>query len=600
MCGIIGYTGKSNATGILLKGLKTLEYRGYDSAGIALNNNGKSKIIKYAGRVERLCGACKDMSAGCGIGHTRWATHGKVDDTNSHPHKFGRVTLVHNGIIENFRELAEEFDLNSSLVSQTDSEIAAGVIDSFFDGNPYSAIINAVTKFKGTYALAIMFDGIKDTIFAVRNVSPIVVCKNDDGSYLASDIIAVGEYCKCYFILDEKAIAVLTPSTVKCFDFNMNEKAVELTELDYQSLQTEKNGYPFYMEKEICEQPKVIEKALKSRIKNGLPDFSYDGIDDNFFSDITDIAFIACGTAMHAGLIAKELINYMAKIPCNVCLASEYMYSNPIINDSTLVICISQSGETIDTLEALRYAKKNGAKSLSVINVRSSSIARESDCVIYTDAGAEIAVASTKAYTTQLAVLYLISAKLSQIKGTMNEKEIKNFIEEAQKIPHSLNEVLKNKEQIHKLARTMLSAEHAFMIGRGLDYPALLEASLKLKEISYIHSEAFASGELKHGTIALITEKTPVIALITQSRLKSKEISNIKEVQSRGANVITLIKKSLNDGAVKCDFELPDLADELMTIPSVTAMQLFAYYASSDKGLDVDKPRNLAKVVTVE
>ncbi|MGN1123794.1 MAG: glutamine--fructose-6-phosphate transaminase (isomerizing), partial [Eubacterium sp.] len=430
--------------------------------------------------------------------------------------------------------------------------------------------------------------------------SPIVTCKGDDGTYLSSDIIALGEYCKRYFVLDENTIAVLKPDGVKAFDFSMNETEVSLLDLDYHMVKAEKNGYPFFMEKEIAEQPEVIENALKSRINNNLPDFSADDIDDSFFDNINKISFIACGTAMHACLIGKELINFMARIPCDVFLASEYMYSNPIIDKGTLIICISQSGETIDTLEALKFAKRSGAKSLSIINVKNSSIARESDRVIYTNAGTEIAVASTKAYTTQVAVLYLICAKLAELKGKLSKSEIGKFITELQKIPKAVKSVLDRKKEIHRLSKKVIDAEHAFMIGRGLDYPALLEASLKLKEISYIHSEAFASGELKHGTIALITEKTPVIALITQSHLKSKEISNIKEVQSRGANVITIIKKSLNDGAVKCNFELPDLTDELMTIPAVTAMQLFAYYVSSDKGLDVDKPRNLAKVVTVE
>lgn len=601
MCGIIGYTGFSDANSILIKGLKSLEYRGYDSAGIALERNNGTEIIKCVGKVDNLKRLAENKEpSNTGLGHTRWATHGCVNDINSHPHKFGRVTLVHNGIIENYAELSKKYSLSDLLISGTDSEIIAGVLDRNYSGNPYDTIKNTVKKLKGTFALAIMFDDIEETIFAVRNVSPIVCCKGDDGSYLASDIIAIGEYCDKYFVLPEMTVARLTKNSISVTDFSENNIEPKMIRLDFSVKGADKCGFPFYMEKEINQQPDVINDTIKSRIINGKPDFSVDNIDDSIFENISSIAVIACGTAMHAGLIGKSLIEDKVSIHCSVYLASEFMYTNPVINDKTLLICISQSGETIDTLEALKYGKSKGAKSLSIVNVRGSSIARESDCVIYTQAGPEIAVASTKAYTTQLAVLYLITAKLGIINKTLSQDEIIDFMHSIENIPDTVKDVLEQREYIHRLSNSLLTSEHVFMIGRGLDYPTLLEGSLKLKEISYIHSEAFASGELKHGTIALITESTPVIALVTQSRLKSKEISNIKEVQSRGANVITFMKKSLNDGKIHCSFELPDTDDNFTVFPAVTALQLLAYYVSSDKGLDVDKPRNLAKVVTVE
>jgi glucosamine--fructose-6-phosphate aminotransferase (isomerizing) len=354
------------------------------------------------------------------------------------------------------------------------------------------------------------------------------------------------------------------------------------------------------MEKEIMQQPDVIKETIDCRIKDGLPDFSSDKIDESIFTSCDNITVIACGTAMHAGLIGKHLIEKTCGIPVTVNMASEYMYNEPIINDKTLVICVSQSGETIDTLEALKYARRKGAKSLSIVNVKGSTISRESENVIYTNAGPEIAVASTKAYTTQCAVFYLITAKMAYLRGMLNLEGATKFMNELNKIPSAVQDVLDKRNDVHFLSKGLISSEHTFMIGRGLDYPTLLEASLKLKEISYIHSEAFASGELKHGTIALITKKTPVIALLTQENLMSKQISNIREVQSRGANVITFVRSSMKTKDLKCSFELPDLEDEFMAIPAITALQLLAYYVSSDKGLDVDKPRNLAKVVTVE
>ena len=602
MCGIIGYTGYSEARGILLKGLKTLEYRGYDSAGIAVYHPDFNQVLvtKCEGRVEKLSSKTADVRGTAGIGHTRWATHGGVSDINSHPHKFGRVTLVHNGIIENYAAIKNQLGIAGKLQSQTDSEVVAALIDNYYTGNPDEAIIKAVKEISGTFGLAIMFDDIPNKLFAVRNVSPIICCQNEDGAYIASDIMAIGEYSEDYFVLPELTIAEITENGFKITDFSGNSVEPKMLTLDWDIKNSGKMGYPFYMEKEIMEQPEVIEKTISTRIKDDLPDFSAESVDDSIFTDCDNITVIACGTAMHAGLIGKHIIEKTCSVPVTVNMASEYMYNEPIINSKTLVICVSQSGETIDTLEALKYARNRGARSLSIVNVKGSTIARQSENVIYTNAGPEIAVASTKAYTTQVAVFYLITAKMAYLRGNLEKSEVQSFIRELKKVPEAVASILERRDEIHHLSNGMLTSEHTFMIGRGLDYPTLLEASLKLKEISYIHSEAFASGELKHGTIALITAQTPVIALMTQKKLMSKQVSNIREVQSRGAEVLTFIRKSLVSKDVACSFELPDLADDFMAIPSIIAMQLLAYYVSSDKGLDVDKPRNLAKVVTVE
>lgn len=598
MCGIIGYTGSLDASGKLIKGLKSLEYRGYDSAGIAVYNSELNEVIiaKSKGRVAQLEAKANGISGNTGIGHTRWATHGNVSDTNSHPHKFGNVTLVHNGIIENYESIKNQLGVAGRLKSQTDTEVVAALIDNYYQigSNPSNAIIKAIKEIKGTFALGILFDDIPNKIYAVRNVSPIVCCKNDDGAYIASDITAIGEYSKEYFVLPELAIAEISRDGFNIYDFNANQVDIEYIELDWDINSSGKKDFPFYMEKEITEQPAAIQRIINDYVKNDLPCFN---IDDKLFSNFDSITVIACGTAMHAGLIGKHLIEKLCRIPVNVCVASEYMYSLPIVNDRTLVICVSQSGETIDTLEALKYAQSNGAGSLAIVNVKASSIAMQADNVIYTNAGPEIAVASTKAYTTQVAVFYLIAAKIAYLRGTLSKDDVKDFINELKKVPGAVENVIERREEMHRLSSGLLTAEHTFMIGRGLDYPALLEASLKLKEISYIHSEAFASGELKHGTIALITSKTPVIALITQKTLASKQQSNIREVQSRGARVITIATHGISDNI---DFALPTLKDDFNIIPAVVAMQLLAYYVSADKGLDVDKPRNLAKVVTVE
>ncbi len=607
MCGIIGYTGKREADEILLDALELLEYRGYDSAGIALcDKEGKMpKLVKCAGRVKELRERCKetDVSGTCGIGHTRWATHGGVCDENAHPHRFGKVTVIHNGIIENYRELIEKYNLEQKLVSQTDSEVVAAVLSRFYDTDPYAAIRKTVWKLKGTFALAIMFDDIPGKIFAVRNVSPIVAASIEDGAILSSDVAAIVPFTTQYFVVPEFHVVCLSEDGIEMFDLSGDKARIDWLTVDWDVTRSDKGGYPFYMEKEIMEQPKVIQDTILPRIKDGKPDFTAEKIQDNMLADCKRICVIACGTAMHAGLVGKSLIQAMIGIHVDVVMASEFMYNDPVVDKDTLVIAISQSGETIDTLEALKFARKCGSPSISIVNVKGASIARASEHVIYTCAGPEIAVASTKAYTTQLAVLYLLTARMAMARGLWEEEKLSAYMKELMRVPDVMKEVLARKDEIHHIAGTMLNARDVFMIGRGLDYSILLEGSLKLKEVSYIHSEAYASGELKHGTIALITEETPVIAVVTQEKLKSKELSNIKEVQSRGAKVILLIKGNERLEQEKIwnrIFRLPVMADEFMVMPASVVLQLIAYYVSADKGLDVDKPRNLAKVVTVE
>ena len=539
----------------------------------------------------------------CGIGHTRWATHGGVCDENAHPHQFGRVTIVHNGIIENYKELTEHYHLSSLLKSQTDTEVAAAMLDHYYQGDPYAAIRKTVLKLKGTFALVILFEDRLGTIYAVRNVSPIVAAQCEEGCILASDVTALCRFTDRYFVVPEFHVLEMNGDGLRLYDLSGDGAEPEYLTVDWDVSRADKGGYPFYMEKEIMEQPRVIGETVKPRIKDGKPDFTAEGIPDEMLASCRRICVIACGTAMHAGLVGKSLIQSLIGIHVDVVMASEFMYNDPIVDKTTLVIAISQSGETIDTLEALKFARKCGSPSISIVNVKGASIARASEYVIYTNAGPEIAVASTKAYTTQLAVLYLLTARMAIARKLWSDEQMKEYMEELQRVPAVMEEVLKSKEEIHHIADTMLNARDVFMIGRGLDYSILLEGSLKLKEISYIHSEAYASGELKHGTIALITEETPVIAVVTQDKLKSKELSNIKEVQSRGARVILLIKgqEELEQEKIWSRiFRLPVMKDEFMVMPVSIVLQLIAYYVSLDKGLDVDKPRNLAKVVSVE
>ena len=606
MCGIVGYTGAKGASELLLSSLELLEHRGYDSVGIACRESETDEVCiqKCVGRVRDLRAECEanPVLSTCGIGHTRWATHGGVYKKNAHPHQCGKVTLVHNGIVENYRELIEDYNLQDVLQSETDTEVVAALMDVYYKGDAETAIKKVVRKLKGTFALVMMFEDQPGVIYAIRNVSPIVAAKCEDGMMLASDLTALGNFTKEYFVMPEYSILKLEPNAMSVKDLEGNEVEPEILKLDWKVSGLGKNGYPFYMEKEIMEQPNAFFETIKNRIVNGLPDLTGDNVPDNVLTDCKRICIVACGTAMHVGLITQALVKSVLQMHIDVELASEYMYSDPVIDEDTLVIAVSQSGETVDTLEAVKYAKSRGAKCMAVLNVRGSSISRVCDYVLYTEAGPEIAVASTKAYTTQLAVMFMLVAKMAQLRGALTEEEVKAYIAELQKVPEKMKAILDRRNEIHVIAKEVLESKDLFMIGRGMDYSILLEGSLKLKEVSYIHSEAYASGELKHGPIALITEGIPVVALVTQSKIMSKELSNIKEVKARGANVVLFIKEELA-AQLKEDYNvvtLPDLEDKFMVFPAVVALQLLAYYVSSDKGFDVDKPRNLAKVVTVE
>jgi len=606
MCGIVGYTGKQSVAKQILDALELLEYRGYDSAGMAIvdETNGQVQIRKRAGRVADLEKAWKanPVNGICGIGHTRWATHGGVSDVNAHPHRAGRITLVHNGIIENYEELKDHFGLADELISDTDSEVVAAVLNRFYTGDPHEALFQTVKCLKGTFALVVIFDDIPDVIFAIRNVSPIVAAYREDGTMLASDVAALGGQATSYMVVPEYHVVELHTDDIRVYNMKNELCEAEFLDIDWDTTRAGKGNYPFYMEKEIMEQPEAIKATLAPRYVDGRISLEADGVPDDVLKNCERVCVVACGTAMHAGLVAQSLIRSILRMHMDVEYASEFMYMDPIIDDKTLVLAISQSGETIDTLEALKYARSQGAKSIAVINVKGSSIARESDYVMYTYAGPEIAVASTKAYTTQMAALFALIGRMAVVRGAFNEEQEKAFVDALMQAPDAIQQVLDRKEEMHHIARGLLEAKDAFMLGRGLDYAILLEGALKLKEVSYIHTEAYASGELKHGTIALITEKTPVVALVTQERVRDKELSNIREVQSRGASVVILVKDGIDlaDADYTHVFTLPAMDDVAMAFPASAALQLLAYYVSMDRGLDVDKPRNLAKVVTVE
>ena len=606
MCGIVGYTGKQSVAKQILDALELLEYRGYDSAGMAIvdETNGQVQIRKRAGRVADLEKVWKanPVNGICGIGHTRWATHGGVSDVNAHPHRAGRVTLVHNGIIENYEELKDHFGLADELISDTDSEVVAAVLNRFYTGDPHEALFQTVKCLKGTFALVVIFDDIPDVIFAIRNVSPIVAAYREDGTMLASDVAALGGQATSYMVVPEYHVVELHTDDIRVYNMKNELCDAEFLDIDWDTTRAGKGNYPFYMEKEIMEQPEAIKATLATRYVDGRISLEADGVPDDVLKNCERVCVVACGTAMHAGLVAQSLVRSILRMHMEVEYASEFMYMDPVIDDKTLVLAISQSGETIDTLEALKYARSRGAKSIAVINVKGSSIARESDYVMYTYAGPEIAVASTKAYTTQIAALFALIGRMAVVRGAFNEEQEKSFVDALMQAPDAIQKVLDRKEEMHHIARGLLEAKDAFMLGRGLDYAILLEGALKLKEVSYIHTEAYASGELKHGTIALITEKTPVVALVTQERVRDKELSNIREVQSRGASVVVLVKDSIDlaDADYTHVFTLPAMDDVAMAFPASAALQLLAYYVSMDRGLDVDKPRNLAKVVTVE
>lgn len=604
MCGIIGFTGNEPAKDIIIGGLERLEYRGYDSAGLALLSNDQIQVRKRTGKVEELRKLCEaeKMPATCGIGHTRWATHGGVTDVNAHPHRVGKVVLIHNGIIENYRQIVTEYGLADQLVSETDSEVVAALLNKFYEGDPVKAIKKTVKVLSGAFALCIMFQDIPDTIYAIRNVSPMVATSCERGSVIASDLTALIEFSKEYFVVPEYHILTLKKDGIDIQDLKGNKVTPQMLTVNWDITSAQKGGYPFFMLKEIYEQPDAIRNTIAPRINQELPDFTEDGIDDAIFKDCKRISIVACGTAMHAGMVGKHLIEKKLRIPVHVDCASEFRYKDPIIDEETLTIVLSQSGETIDTLEALKLAKNRGSKVLSIVNVKGSTIARESDYVLYTHAGPEIAVASTKAYTVQVAAMYLIACRIGLVKGLITEHDAKRFMTKLTNASNIVEETLKCADDIKRVADHIKFATDTFYIGRGLDYTMSLEAALKLKEISYVHAEAYAAGELKHGTIALISENVPVIALATQEDVYAKVISNIREVKARGAYVVLVsMDEEVNDPCI-CDqhIRLPKMDSEFTSFATAVVLQLVAYYTSEAKGLDVDKPRNLAKSVTVE
>ncbi len=605
MCGIIGYTGPLDSKKILLDGLTQLEYRGYDSAGVALcMENSHIRLIRHTGKVSNLVESCKDVTeiSHCGLGHTRWATHGGVTPQNTHPHQTGRVTLVHNGIIENYHQLTTDFHLEDRLRSETDSEVAAWVLESLYQGDPVEAIAKFVTCLKGSYSFCMMFEDHPGEIYAIRNVSPLVAAYTRSGSFVASDLTALIPYTRQYFVIPEDHIVKLSSYKVSMYDLHQQEKFPELMEVNWNMDAAMKNGYPHFMLKEIHEQPDALKNTILPRLVKGLPDFTDDQIPDSVLERCNQVHIVACGTAMHAGMAARVLMEPILRIPVMVSIASEFRYEEPLIDDRTLVIIISQSGETIDTLAALRLAKNYGAATLSVVNVKGSTIARESDYVLYTHAGPEIAVASTKAYSVQLAALYMVSCRMALVRGNYSQNEAESFIKQLLDAIPAMETMIEKKDSIKTLVTHLIQKPDAFFIGRGLDYAFSLEGALKLKEISYIHAEAYAAGELKHGTIALITEQVPVIAIATQEKVFSKTISNIREVKARGAFVILLTKENarVEEGVADIQINIPEVGDRFTVFPIAVVLQLIAYYASVGKNLDVDQPRNLAKSVTVE
>lgn len=596
MCGIIGYVGNRQAPDILIDGLRKLEYRGYDSAGIAVFENQTIKIIKTQGKVASL--AKKEKAAHlrevhCGIGHTRWATHGEPSDINAHPHKVGKVTLVHNGIIENYQELSGRFCPHP--VSQTDSEIAAAVINALYQGDARKAIFDAVELFEGAYALCILFEDQPDTVYALRHSSPLIVAVEEKGAFLASDIPAILSYTKQYYLPEKYELAILDKTGVRFVDKNGNPIEKELKKADWDDESARKNGFDHYMLKEIFEQPDVIRQTIQ-RYKNDFTIFENENFD---FEVKGNIHIVACGSAYHAGLMGKYAIEKLARIPVLVHIASEFRYDRPILHKDDLVIAISQSGETADTLAAVRLAKEHNVRTLSIVNVRGSSLARLADHTFYTLAGPEIAVATTKAYLCQVCLLQLIAVAMADKKLTM--QEYKDMMVAFEVLPEQIQEALSFRKEAKTLASFYKGAEHIFFMGRGQDNSLAMEGSLKLKEISYIHSESYAAGELKHGTISLITDNTPVIALMTDRDRLQKTASNLKEVGARGAFVTALTYSDIDtqDYADK-QISIPPMAQITAPMAAAVKLQLLAYYVALENGCDIDQPRNLAKSVTVE
>ena len=612
MCGIVGFVGQEQAAPILLDGLSKLEYRGYDSAGIAVRNGSEAiQVVKAMGRLKNLSEKTESGNAVqgcCGIGHTRWATHGEPSENNAHPHVAmgGAVVAVHNGIIENYQELKEKLGRRGyQFYSQTDTEIAVNLIDYYYkktEKNPVEALSRAMMRIRGSYALAVLFMDFPETIYAARKDSPMILGISGEDSYLASDVPAILKYTRQVYYIGNLEIAKLTGGRVEFFNLDQEPIEKELVEIQMDAEAAEKGGYEHFMMKEIHEQPKAVRDTLHSVLKEESIDLSAVGLDEETLRGISQIYVVACGSAYHVGMVMQYVLEGLARIPVRVELASEFRYRNPILDPSGLVIIVSQSGETADSLAALREAKQRGLKTLGIVNVVGSSIAREADHVFYTLAGPEIAVATTKAYSTQLIAGYALALEFGRVRNTITEQKYRELIRELESIPEKIEAILKDKERIQWFAAKHANAQDVFFIGRGIDYAIGLEGSLKLKEISYIHSEAYAAGELKHGTISLIEKGTLVVGILTQPELFEKTVSNMVEVKSRGGFLMALTSSGNYNIEDTANFTVyvpgtdPYFATSLAVIP----LQLLAYYVSVAKGLDVDKPRNLAKSVTVE
>ncbi len=606
MCGIVGYVGKRDCTEVLIDSLSKLEYRGYDSAGIAVFENDSIHVEKTKGRLLDLV---KKMEAEgkpeghCGIGHTRWATHGEPSDINSHPHGNKKLSIVHNGIIENYREIKEFLTTKGYIFeSETDTETVAKLLDYYYDGNPVDTIIKVLAELSGSYALGIVFRDFPGKIYAVRKDSPLIVGVGEDEFFIASDVPAILKYTRNYYLIEQDEICELSESDVKICDTRKQLLKKELQTATWDIDAAEKGGYEHFMLKEIHEQPRAVKMTVGPRIKDGMPDFSEVGLTPEKLKGYRHIFFVACGTAMHAGVVGKYVIEKMAKMPVIVDIASEFRYREPLISEGDLLVVISQSGETADTLAALKLGKSLGAQTLAIVNVVGSSIAREADMVMYTNAGPEISVASTKAYSVQVAAMYLLAIEIAVAKGEITQNQGREYVKELMKVPDYIEKALECKSLCQQTAARLMNADSLLYIGRGLDYASSMEGSLKLKEISYIHSESYAAGELKHGTISLVTEHMPVVAVATQKKLVEKTISNIKEVKARGAMVVLVCSESIEveEGIADCLIKLPELNEIFMPSIAAIPLQLIAYYTSVLKGCDVDKPRNLAKSVTVE
>ena len=616
MCGIVGYIGKRKAAPVLLDGLSKLEYRGYDSAGIAVRDgDGKTSIIKAEGKLKVLSEMTADgesVKGCCGIGHTRWATHGEPSKINAHPHHTDddSVVGVHNGIIENYKELKEKLLRNDySFYSETDTEVVIKLIDYYYKKyqvGPIDALAKTMVRVRGSYALVVMFADYPGEIYVARKESPMILGVGDGESFIASDVPAILKYTRKVQYIGNLEMGRVDANGVTFFDLNGDEIEKPIEEIEWDAEAAEKGGYEHFMMKEIHEQPKVVEDTIKSYIKgdkeNYSIDFSESGIDEEFMRKCSTIHIVACGSAYHVGVTSQYVIEDLARIPVRVELASEFRYRKPMLDKNALVIVISQSGETADSLAALREAKAQGVKTLAIVNVVGSSIAREADFVCYTLAGPEIAVATTKAYSTQLIVSYLLAIEFARVRGNIDEEKVCEYITELMTIPAKIQKVIDDKERIQWFAAKYANAKDVFFIGRGIDYAICLEGSLKMKEISYIHSEAYAAGELKHGTISLIEDGVLVIGVVTQSELYEKTISNMVEVQSRGAYLMGLTNYGSYDLEDTADFTVyvPKTDEHFATSLAIIPLQLLGYYISVARGLDVDKPRNLAKSVTVE